>query len=344
MKKTLILALGFVFILSGCIELEEKISIRKDGSGYYETKQVLSKELTSMMRMDKKGVTTKSNLPMSKEELKRDFQGKGVKIKSSSFDVVDGKMTSKYHIEFKSVTEFFSIPAMRKRFLFYREGNNLVLKSVPKPNMKPGAKQLSSPLQSISSSGTMVVPRMSKGPDMNKAMEAMLKESMKKFFHGFNVAITVELPNKILESNATDSKGRLAKWKINEKMFTDLEKMKSIGDHLWVKCSLKGLSFSPPKEKDILPVSDSQTAYPSSQHSPGSIAGGQKKEAQPGSPESPSLSNIKSGGKSTIILTNGNHIQVDGYYKEGDMLTCMKYGGTFSLPISIIQEVTKQQY
>ncbi len=341
MKKTLILALGFVFILSGCIELEEKISIRKDGSGYYETKQVLSKELTSMMKMGEKGVTTKSDLPMSKEELERDFQGKGVKIKSSFFDVVDGRMISKYRIEFRSVTEFFNIPSMRKKYRFYRQGNNLVLMTVPDSKMNPGAKLFSPPQQSISSSESMAVPKMSKGPDVNKEMEAMLMESMKKFLHGLKVTIVVELPNKILESNATDTKGRIARWDIDEKMFTDTKKMKSFGDQLRVKCSLKGLGFSPPKEEDILPVSDPQakkSAFPSSTSSD-SMAEGKTQEAP-----SPSPSTFKSGGKSTIILTNGNYIQVDGYYQEGDMLTCMKYGGTFSLPISIIQEVKKQEF
>lgn len=346
MKKTLILALGFVFILSGCIELEEKISIRKDGSGYYETKQVLSKELTSMMKMGEKGVTTKSDQPMSQEELERAFRGNGVKIKSSSFDVVDGRMISKYLIEFRSVTEFFNIPSMRKKYRFYRQGKNLVLMTVPDSNMNPGAKLFPPPQQSISSSESMVVPKMSKGPDVNKEMEAMLMESMKKFLHGLKVAIVVELPNKILESNATDAKGRIARWDIDEKMFTDTKKMKSFGDHIWVKCSLKGLGFSPPKEEDILPVSDPKAkkrAFPSSTSS-GSMAKGKTQESPSGSPKYPSPNILKSGGKSTIILTNGNYIQVDGYYQEGDMLTCMKYGGTFSLPISIIQEVKKQEF
>ncbi len=67
-------------------------------------------------------------------------------------------------------------------------------------------------------------------------------------------------------------------------------------------------------------------------------------KAQPVTPSSQSLNTLTAGGKSTVLLKNGNYIQVDGYYREADMLTFMKYGGTFSLPISAIKEVEKEEY
>jgi hypothetical protein len=344
MKKTLILIAGLFLIFSGCIELEEKISIRKDGSGYYKVKQVLSTELTSMMQMGMKGGSTKSDLPLSQKELEQSFQGEGVKIKSSSFKIKDGRLKGEYRIDFKNVKAFFNVPAMHKRFRFYKKGNRLVLKSIPKSNIKPDARQFSPPLKRTSSSESMAIPQMNQLSDQNKDMEAALQESMKKMLSGFKVAISVELPNKIMNSNATQRKGRLAKWTFDEKMFADLEKMKSLDDSLWVECSLKGLSFIPPKEEDILPVKGSQlkkNAFPSP-HSASAEAPQPAAKLNPVTPKSspPDIS----GGRSIIDLKNGNSIEVDGYYKEGDMYTFIKHGGTFSLPKSIVKSVRTPDY
>jgi hypothetical protein len=171
-----------------------------------------------------------------------------------------------------------------------------------------------------------------------KGMQEAMQESMKAMFKGLKIDITVELPNDVLDSNATRVKGRVARWTIDESTFSNMEKMQALGDTLWARCSLEGLGFTPAADESVL-----QAALPQSQ---GETLQAQPVQNPPTSFQRPAPEPIvqppelvELGGRSVIILKNGNELNVQGYYKEGDMLTLRRYGGTISLPVSSIEGV-----
>jgi hypothetical protein len=328
----------------------------------FEAKYAFSKELTSMLQEGLKGATTESDFPISQKELDKDFHGEGVRIVDSYFDVVEGKLTGEYRIEFENAALFFQVPGMRNRFLFYAEGDQLILKSIPKGGIPQNASQNPLPLQTDSAGDADFSGQMEDFQEGMKAMEGALQESMKAFFHGLKISVLVELPNEILDSNATHVKGHKASWIVDENTIFESSAGKPLDDHLWVSCSLKGLSFrptmeqaakgltanhqqeyervkSPPKASspqiDVEPDNSKTSLALASQLS----LPDRQKNTEPQSPET-----LTQGGRSLIVLKNGRRIKVDGYYKEGNMLTLRRYGGTISLPISSIDEVQTKSY
>lgn len=339
MKKGLIWASGLLFMLTGCMELEEKISIGKDGSGYYEAKFVLSKEFTSMLQSDLKRDTLKSDLPMSMEQLERTFQGEGIKIVNSSFDIVKERLVCNYRIAFQNATVFFAVPGMSNRLRFYQQGDRLVLKSLTQSNVKPGGAQFPGSAGTGFPGGTAATAEDQEISKQMEEMQAALQESMKAFLKGLKISISLELPNKILDSNATHVQGRLARWVIDENTLANMGKGMSLPDSLWASCSLEALTFRPPTEKAVLKALAPQpvrVASPAPEAPPKPVALKPKREGPPAGQLPDSLAK---GGRSLITLKNGNIMKVDGFRKEGDMLSLRKYGGTISLPISSIETV-----
>jgi|GEM_PF-2945691 hypothetical protein len=331
MKRLWIFSLGFLILSAGCIDLEEKIVIRKDGSGYYESRQVLSKELTSMIQKGLQGPSSKSDFITSLRELERNFQGPGVKIVRSSFDVVEERFVGEYCIEFSDASAFFQAPGMRKRFLFYKEGDQLVLTSVLKKGMQGGASAPPTRVQA-SSPGE-------EGQEVDmKEMQSALRESMRAFFKDFRISLTVELPTEILDTNATEVMGNRAVWTIDEKTFEDMEKMTALGDRFWVRCSLKGLEFVPP-EKGALPMA----ALPAPRRQAGFAKPSPSSASpRPSPPPREVILDPKEavrGGKCVVVLKNGNQIRASSFYREGDKLILRMMGGSISIPISNIDSI-----
>lgn len=352
MKKIWIIAFGSLLLLSGCIELDEKIAVNTDGSGHYEAKYAFSEELTSMLQSGMQEAEIESDLPASQEELQKNFKGEGVKIVSSSFEIVDGRLTCEYRIEFQNATAFFHVSAMRKRFRFYQTQDRLVLESINQNEPAPSAGQPSPKVQPVTQEEASQDME-----GMDAAMQAAMAESMKTLMKGLKISIMVELPNEILDSNATVVEGRKANWTLDEEALLASAQSNPFGDHLWASCGLDGLSFQPPHDKTIVPASEnpqkdvepaeiqqpedslqSEIEVEPSEHlaSESSLVSLPIEDA---SLDSQSSETVTSGGSSLIVLANGRQMKVDGYYKEGDMLTLRKHGGTFSIPISSVKAV-----
>ena len=352
MRKALVLICGCLLLLPGCIELEETITINKDGTGLYESRQVFSEQLTTMLQSGMgAGGPSSMNLPSSKEELEQAFRGKGVRIVDSSFKIKDKRLTGEFRVEFDNAVEFFNTQGMQKRFQFFKSGNELHLRSVKDPGMS--SKELS--------------PDRPEGGKVEDAMEKAMKEAMKEFLKDFKVDITINMPDNISESNAMKVKGRSAHWIIDEKTLLNPGTAMVLSDQLWARCSADGLGFIPLNESDY-PDDKLVADYTSDSKSEGTEAGtkeiaeekGAGEDAagesragedettenasslQPPKKEGPakkSPEEVTIGGKSFIYLKNGARFQVDRYYRKGDTLTYTKFGGTVSINISDIQAV-----
>ena len=119
-----------LFLISGCLELEGKLTLNQDGSGTWQVKNILSEELTADLeqgRTSANAAALKGVLPVSEEELKehfQHFQGKGVEIESSWFRKQDKRFHISYTIVFDNIREFMETKAVKQaKVIFYRDVN-----------------------------------------------------------------------------------------------------------------------------------------------------------------------------------------------------------------------------
>jgi hypothetical protein len=329
MKAKWMLIAFSVFFLAGCLELEERITINRDGSGYYEQRLTLSKEFSSIIQRKSQNARQSFKFPVNEQQLRNQFLGEGIKITKASFGMEDGQWVSNFRIEFKDAAKFFQLPHVAKRFIFYKEDGNLIFMSLLNPpNGRP-------PENPGSSDGTQKATFQFSQETQGLMKEEFLK-SMGKLLKGFKVSFKITLPNKIISTNAMRSSGRSATWIIDERAIRQKERLFSDEEFFWALCSVDGLKFTPPDESKI------QRFFV---HEPpeGAVKEAVSSANREGSPHprrSPQKSlDLQRGGRCEIILKNGNRFNADSYSRNGEMLSVRRFGGTYSIPISSVKEI-----
>lgn len=175
-------------LLQGCLELEQELTVEKNGAGTLKLSYVLNESFTSMVELAeelKQSATggrtiIEPGLVLSEQDLRARISGEGVEITSSSFEKKDGRLNISFTISFRDLNTLVKTKALqREPISFYRdEKNNLALE---------------------------VGTRFSAvGLYKNKLPENASE--------GFKAVIKITLPGKVLENNADTVEGTTLTW------------------------------------------------------------------------------------------------------------------------------------
>ena len=198
------LVVPLFILVQGCLESENKLTVKKDGSGQLEVMYILGEEIQEhgQAQKSKDSPITKpisDGMIATEENLREQFQGEGISIEQSVFEKKEGKLHVFYTVTFDSLKNLLNTKAFQKgEVSFYRDKNN----------------NLSFHLETASIRQDLEQKKM-QGP--------------------FSLEFTLILPGKILESNADQIEVNRLFWRYNqEKMQPEI--VKAI-------CEGKGLLF-----------------------------------------------------------------------------------------------------
>jgi hypothetical protein len=200
---------ALVLLLTGCIKLDQTLTLNKDGSGTLDIRYGMAEQtiaqLEAMERMSQQDGADSdadaeegSPFDFDEAEVREKFEKEkpeGVELVSAASEVVDGWKYMKMRLSFEDLealkrTEFFEDSDLSIR----RDDNgNYVL------TQKTGADD----------AGIAGAPG---GGDGEDAMAEAMMEQMAAMFAGLRIATSVVAPSEILESNATSVEGNKATW------------------------------------------------------------------------------------------------------------------------------------
>jgi hypothetical protein len=230
--KTMIVLLMCVVVGYGCMEIEEELTIAKDGSGTLKTRTVLSADLAKMLEG---ADNSKSNITLTKKELEEEMKKEGVEIKEFKREEKEGKVYISYTVAFKDINLIRDSKQLDDIEFSKDDSGNIVFtrssgEEDPLEPFKPIDKDL---------------------PAEEKAEAEMGKQMMTAMMQGAKYKCTVTFPNDISKTNADKKDGKTVTWEY------DLEKLKKLAktdDTLTMKAvfSAKGVTFKleKPEEKD----------------------------------------------------------------------------------------------
>ena len=137
-KKTLSLnltlycfAIPLFLLVQGCLESENKFTLKKDGSGQLEVMYILGEDLSQKLGQAQKSEenTTAKPIPdalvATEEDLREQFQGEGIKIEKAIFEKKEDKLHVSYTVTFDTLQNLLNTNAFRKGEVnFYRDKNS----------------------------------------------------------------------------------------------------------------------------------------------------------------------------------------------------------------------------
>lgn len=211
-RAVFFLALIFsCFLLQGCLELEQELTVEKNGSGTLKLSYVLNESFTNMVELAeelKQSATggrtlIEPGLVLNEQELRARVAGEGVEITSSSFEKKDGRLTISFTVSFRDLNALVKTKALqREPISFYRdEKNNLALE---------------------------VGTRFS-------AVNLYKNKLPENASEGFKATIKIILPGKVLENNADTVEETTLTWNyLKDKLQPEV---------MTASCEGKGLEF-----------------------------------------------------------------------------------------------------
>jgi hypothetical protein len=137
-KKNLLLKLAlfclavplFLFI-QGCLESENKLTLKKDGSGQLEVMYILKEDVSATPEQPQNSGSDALAQPVStglianEKDLREQFQGEGIKIEKAVFEKENEKLHVSYTVTFTAVKNLLDTRALQKgKVSFYRDKNN----------------------------------------------------------------------------------------------------------------------------------------------------------------------------------------------------------------------------
>jgi len=176
------------FLAQGCLELKQELTLNQDGSGKLKAQYILGKKFTKMIEeletVEKAGGKTYTKGPgfvINEKNLKEKFQGEGIIIEDFLFKTKEGRRYISYTVAFNDIENLLKTKAFRgEEISFYKDkNNNLVFQAGSKHSRK-----------------NIIAPGI------------MPKDLME----GFKADITLNLPGKVLESNADSIEGSSLTW------------------------------------------------------------------------------------------------------------------------------------
>ena len=204
-------------LVQGCIESENGLTLKKDGSGQLEVMYILGKDLSQELgqaRKSEENIIAKpipDGLVATEEDLKEQFQGEGIKIEKAIFEKKEENLHVFYTVTFDTLQHLLNTKAFQKGDAsFYRDKNNNLGFYMETESIRKGFEQ-------------------------------------KKVQEPFSVEFTLSLPGKILESNADQIEDNTLSWRYNQdKAQPKIVKATCEGAGLTF---LDGLLAGPPKTK-----------------------------------------------------------------------------------------------
>lgn len=209
-KKTLFLnltlycfAIPLFLLVQGCLESENKFTLKKDGSGQLEVMYILGEDLSQKLGQAQKSEENTTVKPISdglvatEEDLREQFQGEGIKIEKAIFEKKEDKLHVFYTVTFDALQNLLNTKAFRKgEVSFYRDKNSNL--------------------------------------GFQMETESIRKDFEQKKMQGpFSLAFTLILPGKILDSNADQIEENTLSWRYNQhKMQPEIVKATCEGKEL----------------------------------------------------------------------------------------------------------------
>jgi len=212
-----------VLLLSGCIKVDQTLTIEPNGSGTLDMEYGMSEQTVAQLEamkqmsegMSQEGVEveSKSSLEFDEEEIRNDFADKnlqGVKLLDVSSESRDGWKYMKVKLAFDN------LDALKKTEFF--EDSDLTLTKNADGNyvlaQKLGSEEMGMPGPEASTGAGTSEGSAAAGGEASGApdMGAQMMQGMAAMFAGLRIAMTVVVPGEIIESNATQVEGNRASW------------------------------------------------------------------------------------------------------------------------------------
>jgi len=196
-----LLVLAVVAAFSGCIKVDQTLTISENGSGMlnlsYSMKEQTIQQMESMSQMQgaQSGSESKADekpFDFDPESVKKElekFKDQGITVKSVTTESANGWKTMNVKLAFDDLASLAKTD-------FFKE-NKLTLKKNAEGNYV--FKQAS---KSAGAGAEM---------DDKKMDDAMIKQ-MAPMFAGMKISHSIQVPGKILSSNATKTEGNTASW------------------------------------------------------------------------------------------------------------------------------------
>jgi len=202
--KSLKVLLALLLVVSvGCIKIDQDLTINKDGSGTMAVRYGMSEQTITQMEAMKE--MTKNMPQMEGEEVPEDenpfdfdeetiregfkeLEKDGIKLESVKSETKDAWKYMDITFSFKDLnalaeTEFFKGSSLS---LTKNDEGNYVL---------------------VQESGDMTGMNPGGDAEMDPEMQKMMMKQMAPMFAGMRVAMTINTPGKIIETNASEKKG-----------------------------------------------------------------------------------------------------------------------------------------
>ena len=193
LKKTLSLnltlycfAISLLLLVQGCLQSENKFTLKKDGSGQLEVMYILGEDFSQkpgQAQKSKENITAKpipGELVSTEEDLREQFQGEGIKIEKAIFEKKEDKLHVSYTVTFDTLQNLLNTKAFRKGEVnFYRDKNSNL--------------------------------------GFQMETESIRRDFEQKKIQGpFSLEFTLILPGKILDSNADQIEENTLSWRYNQ--------------------------------------------------------------------------------------------------------------------------------
>jgi hypothetical protein len=200
---------ALALVLTGCIKLDQTLTLEKDGSGTLDVRYGMSEQAIAQLEMmeqmsqsmgegDGTGIEMDADTPFDfdfdEAQVREDFESQdleGVELISASSETVDGWR----YMELK--VKFDSLGALMKTEFF--EDSEMSLTKDAEGNYVLSQRSGDGGDTEDASSG-------------DEEMQAQMLEQMSAMFAGMHIANRVVVPSEIVETNATEVDGRTAAW------------------------------------------------------------------------------------------------------------------------------------
>jgi hypothetical protein len=204
-----LVAAALVLALTGCIKLDQTLTLEKDGSGTLDIRYGMSEQAIAQLEMmeqmsqsmgegDGAGMQMDTDAPFDfdfdEAQVREEFDSQnleGVELISASSEAVDGWRYMELKVKFDSLgalmqTEFF-------------EDSDMSLSKDAEGNYVLSQRNGDSDEAQDESAG-------------DEEMQAQMLQQMSAMFAGMHIANRVVVPTEIIETNATEVDGRTAAW------------------------------------------------------------------------------------------------------------------------------------
>jgi len=237
-KMALLGILGFVLIISGCIEYDEDLVFNEDGSGTVKVKYSVSEQLAAMMGMSEQNDKEKGEMPLEKDKVEALFKdNECFELSDLKVEVSEGRRIVSFNLKFKDYkelekTEFF---AWKEGFTFKKneDGTFLYERKSEKMGEMTGQTPAEEEKKEEGKEEGEKTDAEKAAEEAAKKMEEASKEMARAMMKGMTaqfglpkIVFKVTLPKEIAETNADSHEGKTANWKFEYKFDESDDKMK----------------------------------------------------------------------------------------------------------------------